>query len=151
MKKQVVFYLIWDVLFTIFLYGDCVLSKWAEHSYHRFEHIYLAIFTPTILSILIGGFFCVLIYISSQYKLTRKSAILELLIVGGLALYLSTMLFFPNVIFFITGGTVPRFFTLWWTHIETPITVGSILLGYELFLFAIRMVKCKKIKNSLEI
>jgi len=150
MKKQISFYILWDVLFTVFLYAYCNINSWAKHSYYKGANVYLVILMLIILSVMIGIFISWLGFISNQYQFTKKLAVLELVIIGGLALYLTTTLLLPTFIMHLTGGSIPKFAAIWWSYDNTPTVIGSLLLGYELFIFIIRMIKFKQIQTPAE-
>ena len=150
MKKQIIFYIIWDVLFIIFVYAYSILSRSVEHSFYRWA-TQLFFLAQIILPLIIGIFFSCLVLVSTRYDFTLKLAVIELVFVGGLSLYLATTLVLPAFISNMTGGSAPRFLTLWWmTDITVPMTVGSILLGYELVMFIARMNRCRKVNQTDE-
>lgn len=150
MKKRIIFYICWDVLFIIFLYIYYNINSWAEYYYYRQVHFYPVILAHFILPIIIGGFISWLVVLSSQYQFTRKLAVLELAIIGGLAFYLVTVLVLPSLVAFITGENILRLAPAWLYNSSDPRIIGSILFGYELFIFIIRMVNIKQIKNPSE-
>lgn len=147
MRKQIRFYILWDVSFTVFLYVYCNINSWLEYSYYREGNIYLFILITIVFPFAIGGLISWLVFISSKFQFDRKSAVLELVIIGGLGLYLATTLIFPVLVAPITGGSIPRVFKIWQFYGNTPNIIGSILLGYELLIFIIRMVKLKQVQN----
>lgn len=146
MKKQVWFYVLWDFLFTVYLYVYCTIYSRTEHSYYRGTNFYQVIMIPAALPIVLGVLISLLVYISNQYQFTKKLAVLELVLVGGLALYLTTALLFPAFLSILTGGSIPKFFAIWLSYGNTPVIIGSLLLGYELFAFIIRIIRLNQVQ-----
>jgi hypothetical protein len=149
MRKQITFYIIWDVLFLALLLGYCEVSTWAQESYFKYtgpQSMYLIIFYP----ILLGAAFALLNYVSSRFHFTEKLALLELIIVGGLGLYLSTTLVLAPLLAPLFASSLPFFLKFWLYYGTTPNILGSILLGYVLFRFISRMAKREKEESDLE-
>lgn len=143
MRKQIVFYVIWDILFLVLLLGYCEVSTWAQEAYFKYtspHSMYLIIFYP----ILLGAALAVLSYVSSRFHFTEKLSILELVIVGGLGLYLSTTLVLAPLLAPLFVSSLPFFLKFWLYYGTTPSILGSILLGYVLFRFISRMAKREK-------
>ena len=143
MRKQIAFYILWDAFFLALLLGYCKISTWAQKAYFMYDgpqHLYLIIFYP----ILFGAALALLSFINRRFLFTEKLAILELIIVGGLGLYLSTTLVLPPLIGALFGSSLPPFLTFWFYYGTTPNIIGSILLGYALFRFISSMAKREK-------
>lgn len=151
MKKQIAFYIGWDVVFTIFLYVYSSINIWMRNYTERTADVYPALWVQISLLVLAGGVISGLVLVSSEFQHTRKLAILEFIIIGIPAFYLATIIAMPYLVLSIMGYESMQYYTpLWLSRSSIPMIVGSIILGYELFVFIIRMFKCKKIKNTSE-
>lgn len=152
MKKQIGYYVFWDVLFTVLLYAYCKICLLFRQSYFRGDNMYLSILISIFLLILIGSCIALLVFFDSKYQFSIKMAFSELIIIGGLALYLSTASVYPILVQNITGGVIiPHFPPVWIFYNSAPMIIGSVLLGYELFIFIIRIYKFKQTKNLSEL
>lgn len=143
MRKQIAFYMLWDVLFLALLLGYCEISTWAQEAYFKYtgpQSMYLIIFYP----ILLGAALALLSYVSSRFHFTERLARLELIIVGGLGLYLSTTLVLTPLLAPLFGPNLPFLLKFWLYYGTTPNILGSVLLGYVLFRFISRMAKREK-------
>lgn len=151
MKKQIAFYVGWDVVFIFVLYANFTIGLWAKEYIERTTNILALIWTQPILPILIGFVIAWLIFITNQYDFTKKLAILELIIIGIPTFYIATgpiiyyaiphipmfRGFYPDVPFWIANGGNINF-------------LSAILLGYEILIFILRIIKIKKMKNPSE-
>lgn len=144
MKKQIVFYVVWDVLFTLFLYAYCIINRLAEKAYYRGGPL----FPIVVLPLIVGIFFACLVLISNRYDFTRKLAVIEFVLVGGLALYFASLIVLPGLVITLTGHSGLSLFSVWWMNATIPVTIGSILLGYEVVMFIVRMNRCKKVNQT---
>jgi len=149
MKKQIIFYLIWDVSFFIYLFLFSDASYQMKIYAGKIMNPFAAIIPTYFLLILIGGFFAWLVYGSNRFPLTKKSSMAELLLVGIPAFYLSAC-YLPLSYMFTNPfeANIPWFYPYWLTRTSLPMSFGVILFGYELFIFAIRLVKIKKIISA---
>ncbi|MDD4564057.1 MAG: hypothetical protein PHE79_01010 [Eubacteriales bacterium] len=144
MRKQVIFYIVWDVLLYLMLFAICNIGNWMQKAYFRMEYSFAA--GPLFLIVswmTVGALIGWLVFVTSKYEHTRKSAVLEFVVVGGFSLYLASIFFLYFSPVFVNMGLlnlVPR----WMLLDKTTIILGSILFGYELCIFIIRMVKCRK-------
>lgn len=143
MKKQVVFYVVWDVLFFFYLFLFSTVSHQLKLYVNRTMETFPLIGSTYIWLLFIGGFFAWLVYTSHHYPLTKKSAVLELILVGLPAFYLSSY-FLPFIIQTISGMNIPWFYPFWLARTSVPMSFGVVLFGYELFIFAIRLIKVRK-------
>lgn len=147
MKKQIAFYIAWDILFLALLLGYCEVSTWAQESYFKYtspQSMYLMIFYP----ILLGSSLALLSFVSSRLYFAEMYAALELIFVGGLGLYLSTTLVLAPLLAPLFGSNLPFLLKFWLYYGTTPNILGSILLGYVLFRFISRMAKREKEKMT---
>lgn len=163
MKKQITFYIVWDVLFIVFLRLYNVCGVWMKGYYNDHYKSETINFIPSTLMefgllVVIGAFVSWLVYISFQFKFTRKLALIEFLIIGITSLYLASIMLLPYSIIAITGdASILEHLPLWlyWLHFSqstlTYLTIGGLLFGYELIIFIIRMVICKNIDNASEL
>jgi len=162
MKKQIAFYIGWDVIFIVFLRFYDYKEIW-ELNYIRknYTNAYTINFLSGILMelgllFMIGVIICLLVYISFQFKFTRKLAILEFVIIGITSFQLATLMVISylghiNVLEHFPENLPPWSYWLYYSSsTQTYVTIGSILFGYELIIFIIRMIKCKQIKNPTE-
>ena len=101
MKKQVGFYVLWDVLLFIALYLHYEVTIWAKQltqaSSYNIRYDLLAM---VLLPIILGGLIALLFIISNRFEQTKKNAIAEFSIIGTVTLYIGIATFAP--IFFIT-------------------------------------------------
>ncbi len=148
MKKRIVFYIGWDVLFVIYIYLYSAIGiRIREYSSKTFDNLPIVFLQPLLL-IIAGAIIGWLIFVSNRYQFTIKQALLELVIIGIPALYLATILATPYLICLVTGYQEIRYYTpLMLSNSTTPIIIGSIVFGYELFIFMIRIIKCKQVKK----
>ena len=151
MKKKIAFYIGWDVVFAICLYAFSNINIWMKNYTERTFDVYPAIWVSTGFMILAGVIISGLVFVSSKFQFTRKLAIVEFIMIGIPAFYLATIVAMPYLVLFITGHESIQYYTpRWLVYGSTPMTVGSIIFGYELFFFIIRMVECKQMKNPFE-
>lgn len=141
MKKKILFYLIWDVLLFLSMY-----------LYYVFTILRNAHYAPTVFnnlwpnwaaSFIVGLVFALLIFVSAKFKMTKKTAITELVLVGLFAFYIAGGLALPYMI-----EALAKLSTLspaWLMSKFVPASIiGSILMGYEIFIFILRMSKIKR-------
>jgi len=149
MKKKIAFYIGWDILLTIFIYIRYVLVVWMKDYTDRTFNFLPAIWVPSIFMILAGAIIAILVVVSNNYKLTMESTIIELVVVGGFAFYLATISILPYLIIFISGAQgLPNYTPMWLYYDSLTAELGFIILGYELSILPVRIVKLKKIKNA---
>lgn len=152
MKKRIAFYIVWDVIFYFFVYLVCNIENTLHDGYFRMEleHMSLVFIVPVFLWIAAGTLICWLVLVTVKQEVNVKSAAVEFVIVGGLGLYLAMSLIFYIFIPSVTGLNLqlsPR-----WLPFDRnliTITLGGILFGYEILMFIVRIVSCrKKVKLS---
>lgn len=140
MIKRIALYLSWDILILIFTSSYSSVHTWIKIKYIReSSNFYLILGIQPILLILAGGIIAGFIYMSNQYQFTRKQALLELMLIGGPALYLATII--------ITYFLMPYHPHMYFFTNAASMTAGSIIFGYELFIFTARVIKCKKLDS----
>lgn len=149
MKKQIGFYIAWDILLFLSLFvfdrGRIWINDLAMRSLCQFDCI---LPVTVVLSMLIGAVFSVLIIVTNRFEMTKKTAVSEFLLVGLPAFYISSSVcisFFVMRLLHIQ--TMPIFSPAWLVYNETPIMIGSILFAYELIVFIVRLVRIKKAKT----
>lgn len=158
MKKQIAFYICWDLIFIVFLRLFNACGVWMTNYYKQNYTSETINFIPSILMdfgllAVSGAFVSLLVYISFQFKFTPKLALIELIIIGITSLYLANIMLIPYLIIAINGASAFEHLPSWlyWLHYSrstpTYITIGGLLFGYELIIFIIRMVKYMKIKD----
>jgi heme/copper-type cytochrome/quinol oxidase subunit 1 len=146
MRRKIIFYIAWDVVFYVFIYAMSSIENVVFNGYYKMEHPHLVFFIPVIMRTLVGGLICWLALITLKYKATVKSAVAEFVIVGGLAFYFTTFVIFYFLVP-ITPGSYLSFLRPQWMLFDrnlTAITIGSVLFGYELLVFLVRLVSCRK-------
>ncbi len=148
MKRRLAFYVAWDLIFYLSLFVLVNYRNWAQRAYfkwidHNYQWIWLG---AIVLMMIVGVLICWLVFVTGKYEYTRKTAAIEFVMVGGFAFYLATMIIFYFMMPMLIDGTFPRLIPGWVMHDENSIvmTLGSILFGYELCIFIIRMVKLSK-------
>ena len=154
MKKQLAFYVVWDLVFYLSLFMLVHYRNWAQRAYFKWnDYNYLWIWLGSIVVMMIVGvLICWLVFVTSQYEYTRRTAALEFAIVGGFAFYLATWLFLYFMIPNLFDGYIPHMKLGWLSLDENSIvmTLGSILFGYELCIFIIRMFKLSNKEKLIE-
>jgi uncharacterized membrane protein YedE/YeeE len=146
MKKRIIFFILWDVVFIIFLYLTCRVENAVLDGYYRMNNPYPAFFVLVVLRIAAGALICWLALVSMKYEISIKSAVLEFVIIGGLAFYLATFV----ISYFFIPVVLPeylRFLRPSWIMMDrnmVTITLGAVLFGYELLMFIYRMVSFRK-------
>jgi len=152
MKKQIIFFILWDAVFFTFLYLTCRIESSVLGGYYKMNHPHLAFYIPVILRIAAGAFLCWLALAAMKYESSIKSAVLEFVIIGGPAFYLATYV----ISYFFIPAALPeylRFIRPHWIMMDRnmiTITLGSILFGYELLIFIVRMVSLRKRSKTSE-
>lgn len=138
MRSKVLFYLVWDVLFFTQLYvfssWDRLVKAYAQQTFEFQLQFWLQLFWMAV----IGGFIGVLAVKSRQYQTDKKSAVLELALIGIPTLYCAAV---PALVYQI--GINIKFF-LWLFSYPMMAAVCGILFGYELFVFLFKMFRSKE-------
>ena len=149
MKKKISFYIIWNISFLLSLYIYYLGSIWIEDLVMRSLCLFDCTLIVTILlSMLIGAIFSILIIISSRYEMTKKIAVAEFLIVGLPAFYISSFVYISFLVMRILHmQTVYIHTPIWLVHDNTPMVIGSLLFGYEVTVFIVRIIRLKKSKK----
>ena len=151
MKKRIVFYIGWDVVCMIYIYVYSLIGIRMRAYTSKTWDFTSSLWLQPVLLIILGGIIGWLVFVSSRYQFTVKLALLEFAIIGIPAFYLATILAMPYLVCSIMGYEEIQYYTPWiLIHSPTPMIIGSIVFGYELFSFIIRVVKCKQIKNPSE-
>ena len=148
MKKQIIFLIAWDAAFYIFLYMMSGVDNIADKAYYRMGNPYLFFFIPVISRVAVGALIGWLVLTTAKHEKTVKSAVLEFIFVGGLAFYLAT----PHIFYFLLPVITSFRPGLGWILMDRnliAITMGSVLFGYELLMFIVRMARCRKNKKEL--
>ena len=149
MKKQAIFCILWDVIFIVFAYIYSLTGQWIKVYVARTMSITSRMWLLPIMPILMGGLIAWLAFASNKYHTTRKSALLELMIIGLPALYLASA---PFLFFIIPGILNGVYFSVpFWMMRGNSYILGQMVLGYELFIFIARMICIQRNKNSADI
>ena len=146
MKKQIIFLIAWDAAFYFFLYMMSGVDNVVDKAYYRMGDPYLFFFVPVISRVAVGALIGWLVLATVKHEKTVISAMLELIFVGGLAFYLAT----PHIFYFLLPVITSFRPGLGWILMDrnlTAITMGSVLFGYELLVFIVRMIRCRKKEN----
>lgn len=148
MKKKIIFYIIWDLVFYASIYAMCSIENVVYGAYYKMEHPHLVFFIPEIMRIIVGALICWLALVTLKYKATVKLAVAEFVIVGGLAFYLATFVIFYFLVPIMADSYLSFLRPHWILYDRnlTAITTGCVLFGYELVMFVYRMIICRKQK-----
>lgn len=150
MKKKILFYVGWDIVFLCSLYAYSQLSLKINAYTKQALDFTAYLWIQPLCMILLGGILALLIHQGRKYQTDRKSAVLELLIVGLPALYAATpfiaMFWVPNV----WGIMFPYSIYQWLMYSFTVSSIAGVLLGYELFIFIFRMFSLHKKDKAIE-
>ncbi|HML36897.1 MAG TPA: hypothetical protein PKA19_05630 [Bacillota bacterium] len=141
MKKQIMFYILWDVLFFAFLCGFGKISSMLKLYVGRTMNAFPSFFVSLGLLMLLGGIFFLLVTVSSGFQRTAQTAAAEFLLVGLPALYIATAFFIPYLLSQTGVGQVRLHVPPWLYSSSAPMEIGSILFGYELFRLITRIVR----------
>ena len=146
MKKQAVFFILWDVIFILFVYIYSISGQWIKEYIARTMSIYPRMWLIPIMPTLMGCLIAWLAFVSSKYQATRKSALLELIIIGLPAFYLA----FAPIMYFIVPGILNGvyIFVPFWMMRGNSYIIGQLILGYELFVFTARMIRIHRGKSQ---
>ncbi|WP_027399189.1 hypothetical protein [Anaerovorax odorimutans] len=147
MKKQTTFFIGWDIVFIALLYVHCKLSVYFNEAYYKGGTVFSPICVNLIFTLLIGGLIACLVHVSNRHKLTIKSAVLELIIIGVPSFYLAANVFISIILLNYFNISTYYPFISWIAIRPFPYYIGSVLSGYEIFIFIIRMIKYKKMDN----
>ena len=91
-----------------------------------------------------------------KYRLSDKSAIynkklavIEFAIIGIPSFYLATIMVMPYFILSVVGYENMNYpIPMWAVYGQTPMVLGGVIFGYELFAFITKMIKFKRITTS---
>ncbi len=162
-KKPLVFYIGWDVIFIVSLkiydLRDIYLISYIKENYAG-KTIYDLSILPILhvilielgVLIIIGALIALLVYIGFQFKSTWKSALLELAAIGIPSFCLATLTLVRHLVPYANWYSYWQYCPKWLYYsssTQTYVTIGGILLGYELLLFIFRIVKCAKKADTL--
>lgn len=145
MKKQIVICVLWDVLFLVYLYGSAQINFLLKNYAGRTMNVFPTLWAHVFLLMLCGGIIFLLVYVSSKFQRTVKSALAEFLIIGIPAFYMATAYYLIPMLFLILGVENLRFYSpMWMFRDSTFMDINSILFGYELFLFITRLIQIRR-------
>lgn len=146
MKKQIAFYFGWDIVFILFIYAYSSINRVIKDYTAKTLDVYPAIWIPIVLIILAGTIFAALVYISHKFKYTKKLSIYEFLIIGIPTFYIATAVAIPTLVSSLTVvGNIPYPTPTWLLLSSTPMIIGCIIFGYQLFMFIVRMIKFRSV------
>lgn len=147
MKKQIGFYVLWDVLFIIYLYGNAQISYSLKLYAARTMNSYPTLWVHIFLMMIFGGVIFLLFYVSSKFQRTVKSAVTEFLIIGIPALYMATAYLIPMLLSFVGVDHFRVYTPMWMIYDLRVMDLSSILFGYELFLFITRLIQIRRLEK----
>lgn len=149
MKKQITFYIGWDIIFIIFLYAYASIDYQIRvQTDLTFDFLPTIIF-PTLTMILGGIIISLLVFVSSKFKYNKKLAVIEFAIIGIPSFYLATIMVMPYFILSMVGYENMNYpIPMWAVYGQTPMVLGGVIFGYELFAFITKMIKFKRITTS---
>ncbi len=141
MKKQAIYLILWDIIFILFVYSESITGQWIKEYVVRTMSINARMWLMPIMPILMGCLIACLAFVSSKYQTTRKSALLELIIIGLPAFYLAS----APIMYFIVPGILNGVYISvpFWMMRGNSYIIGQLVLGYELFVFTARMIRVK--------
>jgi len=147
LKKQVTYYIVWDILFILFLYLNSHMEQWMKEYLARTMDVASRIWLIYTLPVVTGGFIAWLTCISKRYPSSRKSAFLELILVGIPMLYFTSL---PFIYVYINPIIAHSFYIPipFWMISENIFRIGGILFGYEVIIFIVRIIKGKSFTVS---
>ncbi len=141
MKTQIIFYIGWDILFIgqLYLFSrfDRMILIFAKRS---MEFNYTLWFQIGWM-IIIGGILTILVYKGKQFQERRKSAILELIVIGIPTAYIATAIAIPYSLASLAGENISCYVPFWLSYSTTARLASGIVLGYEIFIFFMRITK----------
>lgn len=145
MKKKTSFYIGWIIGFVILQYLYNKIYLWAREEYYHFSiNVDPFLWGMLLAQIFIGIYIACFLFVTSRYEYTRKLALIEFLIIGIPSFYLAGALaiqFGLGSLFHLERLLCP----MWLMNSEQMVrSTSSILLGYEIFMLIIRMIKSKK-------
>lgn len=140
MKRQIAFYIGWDVVFIGSMYVFSKCGRMLELAARKQMEVGASLWFPVVWMIVTGGLIGVLVIWGSKYQKNIKSAILELVITGLPAVYIAGILPFSYSLASLSpDGGVSYYIPFWLLMSTTPMLAAGILLGYEIFIFAVRL------------
>lgn len=146
MKKQIAFYIGWDIVFIGQMYIYSKLNIMLRSIAKRSMELNGSLWFQVGWLIIVGGLISILAYKGSKYQVDKKSAALELAIIGIPATYMSMSIAIPYSLATLLEGNLSFRIPFWIVSSTTPMMIGSILLGYEIFVFLTRIVKTPNIE-----
>jgi hypothetical protein len=151
MKKQIAFYVVWDLFIFMFFYAFSGAIYAAKLHMGRTMESFPVISISLCGLILCGAMIALYVFISGRFPLTVRSSILEFVLVGVPALYLGTGYFIPFLLTGIGFENVRLYLPMFLYRDGIPMYVGCILFGYELFTLVMRLIRIRKApKGALE-
>lgn len=149
MKKQIAFYIGWDIVFVLMLYAYTFIELGGKRLFYRMEHGTTAyLWGTTGLIMLIGVMIFLLVHISGKFCFTKKLAVCEFVIVGIPAFYIAAIM---AVTYSLTHFTEEAIFCIpiWYYYSTISMVAGGILFGYEMGIFITRMIGFHRTKADL--
>ena len=151
MKKQVGFYILWDVLLFLALYIHYEATVWSKQLTQASGYdIRYDLLAMLLLPIILGGLIALLVVMSNRFEQTKKNAIAEFLTIGIVTLYIGIATFAPIFLLHWSNGPIPLFGPYWLVLGTAATPVGCLLFGYELVLLFTRLHRIKSNKSELE-
>jgi len=146
MKRQAIIYFAWDVVFICFLYFYSSVGRWLKLYIGRtMSAASFSLFILPALPMLIGCLIAWMVYISCNYKTTRKSALLEFIMIGIPTFYVATL---PVEYYIVSPALKGMYLPIpVWMMEDSIYAIGGIVFGYEIFIFIIRIIRIHHTKN----
>lgn len=138
MKKQIAFYIGWDIVFIGSMYVFSKCDRILELAARKNMEIGGSLWFSPGWMIVTGGIISILVIWGNKYRKNIKSAILELVIIGLPAVYIATIMPISYSLASLSPGGVSYYIPSWLLMSTTPMLVAGILLGYEIFIFLAR-------------
>ena len=148
MKKQIAFYVVWDLFIFTFFYAFSSAIYTAKLHAGRTMESFPSIWVSLFGLILCGALIALYVFLSGRFPLTVRSSILEFVFVGVPALYLGTGYF---ILFMLTGigiDNVRLYLPLFQYRDGIPMYIGCLLFGYELLTLVMRLVRIRKTRKE---
>ena len=153
MKKAIVMYIAWDIIFVSFFFAYSFVVQWELFHLSGTPNVLIRIFIPAVLSVLAGILICWLIHVSRKFEFTIKLAVLEFVIIGIPALLISlamSMSFYAVYILYEGPKNMPLVFHILLSESPILCNTAGIVAGYELFMIIARIIKSRTTVHATE-
>lgn len=144
MKKQIIYYVLWDVMLLAYLYGDAQISLVLRNYAARTANSLPAVWVHIPLLMVFGVMILLLVHIRSRFQRTVRSVVAEFLLIGIPAFYMASAMLIPMLLSMSGVENIRLHVPMWMIYGSTAMDVGSILFGYELLLFITGLIQIRK-------